>query len=330
MIGQHLCGGAAGPGQIAADPVIHVIGQMGNDTVDVLVGQHAEDCVGGRVIGHVAQIGHQMAGGMRVVPHVQDDGGLPRQHLEASRHLDQRQAAADVLGTDRQLATHGLQRSQHAGGVEQLVHPAQCRIGQAAAPRAPPCPGPLLAVACIVVVTPQQPQVGTDLLGVTHQALRRLRIAADGGPVRPEDVGLFQRDGLAIIAQPLCMVDGHAGDDGAVRIHEVDGIQPPAQADLHHHRIQRLAREGQEHHQRGELEVRQRHIAARQLHLLEERQQRLVGQFLAIDADALVEAQQVRRGVQPHPVAGRAQDGIQHGAGGALAVGAGHHELHAR
>ena len=51
--------------------------------------------------------------------------------------------------------------------------------------------------------------------------------------------------------------------------------------------------------------------------------QRVVGDQLAGDADALVEADQMRRGVDVDALARRLGDGAQEGAGAALAVGAG-------
>ena len=55
----------------------------------------------------------------------------------------------------------------------------------------------------------------------------------------------------------------------------------------------------------------------------ERRRQPLLGDQLAGEPDALVEAHQVRRGVDVHPVAGGLEPGADHRHRRALAVGAG-------
>ena len=54
------------------------------------------------------------------------------------------------------------------------------------------------------------------------------------------------------------------------------------------------------------------------------RQQRIGIHRGAIDAAALLEVHEMRLGVQADPVTRLQGDGLQHGAAGALAVGAGH------
>ena len=76
--------------------------------------------------------------------------------------------------------------------------------------------------------------------------------------------------------------------------------------------------------QRGELEVGQRDVLPRGLDPLEMRHQRLRRDDLAVDAAALLEMHEVRRGVDAGAIARLQRDRLQHGAGRALAVGAGH------
>src|SRR5690606_20751207 len=67
-------------------------------------------------------------------------------------------------------------------------------------------------------------------------------------------------------------------------------------------------------------EIGQRGVPARRLDRLELRDDRVVAGFASGDADALVEAHQMRRRVQPDPVAGGEQDRLEHRAARALAV----------
>ncbi|MNI42643.1 hypothetical protein D3C73_969430 [compost metagenome] len=143
-------------------------------------------------------------------------------------------------------------------------------------------------------------------------------------------MGFFEADFLAGIAQPVGVIKVNAGDDGAIGVDDVDRVQAAAQAHFQHDRIQARLRKQAQDGERGEFEVRQRDFTARRLDSLELGDQVAVRGNLAVDAGALIEIDQVRRRIQPHLVAGRQQNGFQHGTGGALAVGAAHDELHAR
>ena len=164
---------------------------------------------------------------------------------------------------------------------------------------------------------------------MVQQRLRRRRIAADGGLARPVDMRLLEADLLARVAQPVHVVQVHAGDDRTVRVDDIDRVQPAAQAHFQHHGVQPRLREQAQDRQGGELEIGQRGVAPGGLNRLELFDQRLVGGDLAVDAGALVEIDEMGRGVQPDLVARGQQNGLQHGAGGPLAVGAADHELDA-
>ncbi|MNS70310.1 hypothetical protein D3C72_1036520 [compost metagenome] len=100
---------------------------------------------------------------MRVMRHVEDHRGPSRQHLEASRQLDECQPVAHFLRAHRQLRAHGLQRGQHGGGVEQLVGAAQRRVAQAIELAPAAAPVPLLAFLALgrvkVEIAAHQPQL---------------------------------------------------------------------------------------------------------------------------------------------------------------------------
>ncbi len=260
--------------------------------------------------------------------HVQHQRGLARHDLEAPRQLHQRQARTHRLRGDGQALAQCLERGEHARGVDELVGPAQRRIRQ---PRvAPPAsgPGPLLLVAGEVEVLPEAPQVGADLARVVDDALRRHGVAHHHRAARAHDAGLLAADGLAVGAEELDVVDVHAGDDGAVGVDDVGRVQAAAQAYLQDRHVQpRLAHQPQDG-QRGEFEIAQRDFVAilgpGAFHRCEVRYQVRSGDGLAVDAAALLEMHQVRRGVDTRAVARLQRHGLQHGAGGTLAVGARH------
>ena len=154
------------------------------------------------------------------------------------------------------------------------------------------------------------------------QARRRLGIAADGRIAGAENARLLAADGLARGAEKIHVIEIDAGDDGDVGLVDVGGVEPPAEADLEDDGVERLRGEDLPRRQRAELEIGQRHVAARRFDPREALAQRGVVDRPPVDADALVVIDQMRRGVEADAIAGAAQDALEHGAGRALAVGA--------
>jgi hypothetical protein len=111
---------------------------------------------------------------------------------------------------------------------------------------------------------------------------------------------------------------GHAG----LRDH-VGRIEPAAESGFEQQDVGRLAREAEEGGRGGDLEIGDRGPAVGRLASLEQRGQVGFGDRAAGQADALVKAHQVRRGVDLHALAGCLQHGAQEGERRALAVGAG-------
>jgi hypothetical protein len=123
------------------------------------------------------------------------------------------------------------------------------------------------------------------------------------------------------------VVEVDAGDDHAVGVEHVDRVQPAAQAHFQDHQVQRRLRQRAQDDEGGELEPGQRDVAARGAPPPRSAAAAPCRRrHLAVDAATLLEVHQVRLAVQPHAVAGLARDGLEHGAGRALAVGAGHHD----
>ena len=128
------------------------------------------------------------------------------------------------------------------------------------------------------------------------------------------------------MAQNGHVVQVDAGDDRTIRVHDVDRVQPPAQAHLQNYRIQRGAAHQPKDGQGAEFEIGQADLAARGVH-----RGKSFGQIgrrgrLPRQAAALLEMHQVRRGVNAGFVTGFEQDGFEHGAGRALAIGARHRD----
>jgi hypothetical protein len=118
------------------------------------------------------------------------------------------------------------------------------------------------------------------------------------------------------------MIDPDAGEHRAIRLDDIDRIEATAQADFENRCFDSCFGEPIERGEGAELEVGKGDSAPCGLDTRERFAKRIVGRLRAGDAHALVVAQKVRRGIEPRAVAGGAQDGLQHRAGRALAVGA--------
>ena len=65
------------------------------------------------------------------------------------------------------------------------------------------------------------------------------------------------------------MVDLDRRDDRDVGVDDVDRVEPPAEADLEDQRVELRAREQPQRGERAELEIGERHVAARGLDRVE-------------------------------------------------------------
>ena len=81
-------------------------------------------------------------------------------------------------------------------------------------------------------IAADQPQVGADRGSMVEQALRRLRIGAQGRLAGTEDACLLEADAFAIRPQPVGVVKGNRGDDGNIGFVGVDRIQPTTESDF--------------------------------------------------------------------------------------------------
>src|SRR3569833_2900498 len=151
------CSSGARQRQVGYIPMIHPALQVSDDAIDILVMHRSEYRMSIRMKSHVIEILRQCRGCMRIMRNIQNDGRPSRQDLEATRQIDQRQTAADILRADRQTMSYRFKRSQYRRCVEQLIGAAQTGIGKRVAALAAAAVIPLLLVARIIEIAPEQP-----------------------------------------------------------------------------------------------------------------------------------------------------------------------------
>src|SRR6185295_1131812 len=103
---------------------------------------------------------------------------------------------------------------------------AQGRDRQRAFRSAPPEEVPLPLARLVSEIASQQLQVRADLPRVIGQSPWRIAVAEDRGLSRAEYPGLLPADRLAVLAEKRLVVQVHAGDDGAIGIDDVHGVEP--------------------------------------------------------------------------------------------------------
>ena len=144
-----------------------------------------------------------------------------------------------------------------------------------------------------------------------------------------EDAGLLARDVGERDAQLVGVIHRDRHDHVERRPRDnVGGVEPAAETDFQDDGVGRMLGEGQEGGGRRDLEIGDRVAGIDALRMLQAIDQLPLGNraCLAVGTgklDALVEAHEMRRGVDVHALAGGLQHGFQKGCERALAVGAG-------
>src|SRR5690606_38378877 len=169
------------------------------------------------------------------------------------------------------------------------------RIGQCGAALRSAAISPLLPIPGVVEILAEQPEVGIDLPGIIKQRGWRNGVRTDGRPAGTEDMRFFPTYFFSGIAQILRMVNVHTGDNGAIGIHEVDRVKPPAQAHFHNGDIYALFAEKHQRSQGGVFKVAERCITACVLNDVELLNDGAVASRLAIEAYSFVEVDQMGR-----------------------------------
>ena len=145
-------------------------------------------------------------------------------------------------------------------------------------------------------ITARAQQARTDPLRLIQQTARRIDAADDAGPIRAENAGLLAADGVDVVAEPVLVVQIDGRHDRRVRIDDVHRIEPAAESDFENRDVEFTLRKNPQCGQRAELEVGERDVAARGFDALEGIDQCSVVDVAAQHANALVVAQQMRRG----------------------------------
>ena len=159
---------------------------------------------------------------------------------------------------------------------------------------------------------------------MVDQTLRRHRITDDHREPGAHDPGFLETDRFTGGPEVFGVVDVDAGDDRAVTVESVYGVEPTPQANLQNHQIEGCMRQQPGNDQRREFEVRQPDVTTRLLHGLEVGQQLACRDHLPVDAAAFFKMHEVRLGVQADTITSRQRNGFEHRASGAFAVGTGH------
>ena len=157
--------------------------------------------------------------------------------------------------------------------------------------------------------------------------LRRLGVLrrADDGHAGLDDPGFLARDERQGVAQPRGVIEVDGGEDRRGGRDGVGGVEPSAEAGFDDDDLRVLAAQPVE----GEGGVYSKNVGGGVQSAVSSR--RWVspsatadfGDGATIEPDAFAEGNEVRRGVEAGAVALGAANGVEHGAGGAFAVGAG-------
>ena len=127
------------------------------------------------------------------------------------------------------------------------------------------------------------------------------------------------------------MIEGDVGDDAEARFDHVGGIQTPAHADLKHNHVGPVASEIFKGHRGqhlkeagmpGQIAFPNQALGGAVDHVMEQ-SEIVVADGLAIEANPLVNADQMRRSIESRLQSGSLQDGRESSGGRTLAVGAG-------
>ncbi len=177
-------------------------------------------------------------------------------------------------------------------------------------------------------IAAKPPQVRPDGGGVIDQCLRRIGIGADRGSAAAINVRLLPADLVARVAQKIHVIEIDAGDDRAIGVEQIHRIEPSAQPDFEHGRIEFRSSKQPRRGERPHLEVGERHVATRRLDCLERVDQLLIGRFAPVDPHPFVVTQQVWRGIETDAIPSGAQHCFEHRAGRTFAVGAADDEHH--
>ena len=296
--------------------------------VVILVAEHARQHRQGAVRQIIGDIAGQGLNTLGIVAAVDEKQGIAADDLEAAGPGDAGETLTDIVLGDlpAPLLQHG-QRGQGHGGVVELMLAQQGEVQRLHAAKIEDLPLQRMGAGAERIKVHQMEGGAHLAAALGHHGLH-----GGGGAVQHrvaagfDDAALGGGDLLQRVAQHLGMVQADIAQHGGLgRADDVGGVEFAAHAYLAHHHVALAAGkpgkgDGGDHLKFGGL---LEDAVGQGLDLLGDGAQLVVGDHLAVDLHALVEADDVGGGVQAGAVARLPQHRGHHGAGGALAVGAG-------
>ena len=182
-------------------------------------------------------------------------------------------------------------------------------------------PVPVSGPDRVVKLFTQTVPAGAESRRHRAQAVRRSGIRAHGGPPRAEDTGLLETDRLAVIAQPVDMVDGDRGQHADISIHDVNRIEAAAETNLEDDEVWRLLKEQFYRCQRTELEIGQRQFTTCDIDAIENITENRVFDRLSVKLYPLIVLEEVRRGITADRQPCGSSQGLKHRHDRAFAIG---------
>jgi hypothetical protein len=259
---------------------------------------------------------------MRIVGNIQNHNRPARQHLEATRDINLKQAIAYVLDRNRQPFAQTIENSDTGGRIGQLVGTAQQRIGQrtSISERSPVSPFTQAGYATEITIYAQQPDPELDRMRC--QTGRRISIGAYRMPASTKNAGLLIPNGLATVTEIVHVVKIDTCNQGTVRIKRVDRIQPSAHTDFEYRNVNLRRVECQHRSQGAEFEIGERRIRACLVYAFKRTTKRCVVNLDPVNANTFVIPQQMRRHITAYAIARAPKYRLEHGTTRSLAVGA--------
>ena len=330
-------GGAVGTisGKTGEHDVVDVLRHPLENSCDILVTHRCEHGDEGVEVEGLSETGKGRIGTMRVVEGVQDDGWGPSHQFQTGRGTHLCQTLLDDVGLERPGERLGGGNGE--GSVACHVFPEQGQV------QLPQWPGSCLQTQHLTADCPttlQQTEVrplehrsGTHLLALRQQDGGRLRFLTSNDRHRPrlDDSRLLRGNLLQAVTQDVHVIHRHRADDADVAVGHIRRVPAAAQTNLDDHDVHRGIGEGGEGHRRDDLE--ECHLDAVDLLFVDHLDHRLdlfpglvehlVADGRSVDADPLIDVDQVWRRVTSHPQTGSTQQGLNHERSRTLAIGAG-------
>jgi len=301
-------GGGDGAGAVEGDEV--EFGgegkEVGEDTGEVFGGDDAEDEARFLIAEFLAPGGGEGCGGGGVVGDVEDEGWVLGDDVEAAGVAGVEEAVFDGFVVEVDAGT--VEGGEGEGGILELVGAAEAD-GVAGEGFFDKLEGGLALIGDL-----RDDGAGFGGLG-----------GGEDGFGGADDAGFFAGDGGEGIAEPFLVVEGDGGEDGDVGGEGGGGIEAAAHACFEDDEfagmfVEMFEGDGEGEFEEGGVVIPVGNEFAQGGEVADGV---LLGNFGAGDADAFAEVEEVGGGEEADAAAGGAGHGVDDGADGALAVGAG-------